>query len=965
MQVRKLLLLCFAVISSLGFSQFKFNEYSCANVGTVVDPLGVGYETSPDWIELINTSAVPQNLDQWSISLDRHGNSYFQMTLFNNQHITVDSFGLQVIYLCTHNKEAAGTIGTQTVDIHASFQLNQTQNPVLYLFHSLGTNPVDSVVIKRNLPGNAWGKPNSDSAAYYSDTTSGGVGFGLDAWRLYKVGSPGVKNKNNKHAVNTPLPNNYYLDYAPTPKLVTKPGYYNGNPLTVTITDTTAAVMMNTITDGMINIKDSLEIFATSDCTNPLTYSAGVVFPLANNVADVGQHTGPFTIPYYGSAPPSPLPNLVGVVVRAVMHDQSVYPMYMDGFEAYGAYILDSTYHMGATCFCMDTVGLFTSPPAPQASDTAGRPGKLSTIFCYIDKTTKKQVFHNQGQALVNRIDFLNTPTTAKRQWQFQFRAEDEYGYSYTNQYPFFTDQSLGITNRPDFPELIFRSGAEDNFLKGGYNAVSGRGATHLRDFFNHTLTLRHKLDFESSHYTPTYLFINGINRGIYYIKEPIDTTYTNYYFNYKQANIIATDLIPTTTTQQITALAGNMTQWNAFYTWVMSNSTKVHIPAIYQRIGDSLDIQSFWDYNFYNMFSVNTDFIKRQSLWWKGTRIDTSDHSVRKWRFGLSNTDLTWDSKNNSIGLNNSPTNSPCDYISAFGPAASATHPLMPLFTKLMTNDTFSSGFFARYQDLINTSYSCDTLTAHLAYVKSLLKADIPSQVYWNVATNLGSISGDTTKLWNTLVDSMNSFILQRCSLALQNLTTGNCNHTYDGPYNLCINVQPSNAGYVNFNTLSLHNFTWNGSYIDSITYHAFAVPDSNYVFDHWETPFTVNPRNTNDSITFFVNQNACLTAVFALKPPYETTGTPMLPQAFSPNGDGTNDVLNIYGIANATSYSFEIYNRWGEQLFHSTDKTKGWDGTYPNNGTPAAVGVYAYRYDIVINGKTYIKNGSITLLR
>jgi gliding motility-associated-like protein len=207
-----------------------------------------------------------------------------------------------------------------------------------------------------------------------------------------------------------------------------------------------------------------------------------------------------------------------------------------------------------------------------------------------------------------------------------------------------------------------------------------------------------------------------------------------------------------------------------------------------------------------------------------------------------------------------------------------------------------------------------------------------------------------------------VNTFILQRCSLALQSMAT-TCLFG-DGPYNLCIDVQPANTGNVNFNTLSLTSYTWNGNYIDSVTYHANAVPDSNYVFDHWETPYSVSPSNTSDSITFMVNKNACLTAVFKLKPSYETYGTPMLPGAFSPNGDGNNDVLNLYGIANASYYSLEVYNRWGEQLFHSNDKTKGWDGTYPD-GTPAAVGVYAYRYDVIINSKTYVKNGSITLLR
>lgn len=950
MRLKNLLLLFFAVISSLGFSQFKFNEYSFANVGAVIDPLGTGYEKSPDWIELINTSSTKQTLSGWYISQNIHASNGFQIPLDSSLLIKVDSFGVQVILLCTHNKTTVGTIGTQTINIHANFQLNQCQNPVLYLFQVGVGNPVDSIHIKRNKPDHSWGKPNSDSAAFYPDTVN--TGFGLNAWRLYAKASPGLKNPNNKHYYNTNPPLNYYLDYAPTPKFMTKPGYFNSSA-TLTITDTTS--------QSPTLYKDSLEIFATTDCTNPLTYSVGTVFPLANNVTDVGHQTGIISIPYWGSAAPVPPPNLVGVVVRAIIHDQTTYrPNYLDGFEAYGAYILDSTYHIGVTCVCLDTTALFITPP--QINDTSGTPGKAAAIFCYVDNTTKKQVFHNQGQGLVNRIDFLNN-FSPKRQWQFQFRAEDEYGYNYTNKYGFFTDQSLGKTARADFPELIFRSSAEDNFLKGGSGSTTRHGATHLRDFFNHTLTLRHKLDFESSHYVPTYLFINGINRGIYFIKEPIDTTYTKYYYNYAQADIIANDLAPTTTNAQIKALAGKLSDWSNFYAYVMNTGFNVQVPANYKYISDTLDIKSFWDYNFYNMYSVNADFIRRQALWWKG--LDSSHSSSGKWRFGLSNTDITWGSNYNYTGLPNySPTNAPCDYVSAFGPAANNLYPLIPLFYKLLNNDTFRSGFFARYQDLINTSYTCDTLIAHLAYVQSLLKPDMRSQVWWNVASGTGCASCDSVKFWTAMVDSMKVFIMARCTSALQSLSSGNCNNNFGGPYNLCIDVSPVNSGYVNFNSLSLHNFVWNGKYLDSINYHAYAVPDSNYVFDHWQTPFPVKPNINTDSITFHVTQNACLTAVFKLRPAYETTGTPMLPQAFSPNGDGNNDVLNVYGIENATSYAFDIYNRWGEQLFHSTDKAKGWDGTYPS-GTPAAVGVYAYRYNIIIHGKTYIKNGNVTLLK
>ena len=961
MNVRKLLLLCFAVISSLGYSQFKFNEYCCANVGNVIDPLGVGYQTSPDWVELMNTTTTTQSLFGWAVGTDRTGSNSFVITTYSSTPIKIDSFGLQVIFLCTHGKQAPGTIGTQTVDLHANFQLNQTQNPVLYLFKPVGQALVlaDSVAIKRNKPDHSWGKPNSDSAAYYTDTTTGGKGFGLNAWRLYPVASPGKKNPNNKGVPwggTPPNPPFYYLDYAPTPKLVTPPGHYSsGAPLTITVKDTTAPVYI--IESGIkINIKDSLETFATTDCTNPLTFSQGQIIPTTLNVYDLGPLSptgtkGQIPIPYYNSGAPTPNPTLVGVVLRVVMHDISVlHPNYLDGFEAYGAYVLDSTYHMGYSCFCIDTAKLFTPSPT-QILDTAGTTGDNASIFCYVSNTTTKQVFQNQGQALVNRIDFLNN-FNPKAQWQFQFRAEDEYGYNYSNKYAFFTNQSLGSTSRADFPELVFRSSAEDNFLKGGTGGISMHGANHLRDFFNHTITLRHKLNFESSHYVPTYLFINGINRGIYYIKEPIDTTYTKYYYNYTHADIIASDIVPTlpVATHSLTVLSGKLTDWNNFYNWAMGPGFNVHVPALYQIFADDFDIQSFCDYNFYNMFSVNSNFVNKQALWWKGR--DSIANTSSKWRFGLTNTDETWGLQPYSL-----TQNTPCDYMSV-GPGANNQYPLIPLLIKLLTNDTFKSSFYSRYQDLLNTSYSCDSLTAHLSYVQSLLKADIPSHSYWNVG-------GDSVKYWIAMVDTMNAFIMQQCSTALPNMAASAC-LSADGPYNVCINVQPVNSGTVKLNTIPpFTSYPVNNlQYTDSFYCHANAIPDSNYVFDHWETPYTVNLSTINDSIAFYVTQSACLTAVFKLKPPYETTGTPMLPEAFSPNGDGINDTLNVYGIANATSYSFYIYNRWGEQLFYSNKKEQGWSGTYPS-GVPAQVGVYAYRYDIVMNGKTYVKNGSVTLLR
>lgn len=86
-------------------------------------------------------------------------------------------------------------------------------------------------------------------------------------------------------------------------------------------------------------------------------------------------------------------------------------------------------------------------------------------------------------------------------------------------------------------------------------------------------------------------------------------------------------------------------------------------------------------------------------------------------------------------------------------------------------------------------------------------------------------------------------------------------------------------------------------------------------------------------------------------------------VPNAFSPNGDGVNDVLNVT-ILNLKKYQLFIYNRFGENVFQTTDIFNNWDGKYKNKDV--SIGVYYY----VIMGKTVgnkdVKyTGSVTLIR
>jgi gliding motility-associated-like protein len=86
-------------------------------------------------------------------------------------------------------------------------------------------------------------------------------------------------------------------------------------------------------------------------------------------------------------------------------------------------------------------------------------------------------------------------------------------------------------------------------------------------------------------------------------------------------------------------------------------------------------------------------------------------------------------------------------------------------------------------------------------------------------------------------------------------------------------------------------------------------------------------------------------------------------VPNVFTPNADGKNDILYAYSNY-IDKLEMRIFNQWGQQVELINDPHKGWDGKY--KGTPQPVGVYIYTLKAVMtDGRTIQLKGSITLLR
>jgi gliding motility-associated-like protein len=92
-----------------------------------------------------------------------------------------------------------------------------------------------------------------------------------------------------------------------------------------------------------------------------------------------------------------------------------------------------------------------------------------------------------------------------------------------------------------------------------------------------------------------------------------------------------------------------------------------------------------------------------------------------------------------------------------------------------------------------------------------------------------------------------------------------------------------------------------------------------------------------------------------------------PVIPNAFSPNGDGVNDDFGVkLKYCDVQILEFTVYSRWGELMFQAQETTDRWDGT-TLNGTEAPSDVYVYvtRYRVGDEAGEKSEKGDVALLR
>jgi gliding motility-associated-like protein len=151
----------------------------------------------------------------------------------------------------------------------------------------------------------------------------------------------------------------------------------------------------------------------------------------------------------------------------------------------------------------------------------------------------------------------------------------------------------------------------------------------------------------------------------------------------------------------------------------------------------------------------------------------------------------------------------------------------------------------------------------------------------------------------------------------------------------------------------------------------HAIGTPaNASYTWNPatgLNNPFIADPVTAlREDITYSVtvtDENGCTaTDDKAIK----VFGNPevYVPNSFTPNGDGRNDILKPLGFGLQQLVYFRIYNRYGQLVFQSNDLNTGWDGIYKGKAQPA--GTYTYMVKVInYRGWPVEQNGTTIIIR
>jgi gliding motility-associated-like protein len=254
------------------------------------------------------------------------------------------------------------------------------------------------------------------------------------------------------------------------------------------------------------------------------------------------------------------------------------------------------------------------------------------------------------------------------------------------------------------------------------------------------------------------------------------------------------------------------------------------------------------------------------------------------------------------------------------------------------------------QYIDTLAGASGCDSIQRTLNLIISPLKRDTINRTICQ-----GSLYPFGSKTYGSSGVYRDTLSTLTCdSITVLNLTV-----TPALPIKIITNLTEVNKGdIVQLNTVSSAPYLW----ISTATISNKNIQDPTAVINDpsWIYLYATSNCPSVDSVFISVRGDS----IIILPPPCNDSYIRM-PNAFTPNHDGQNDVFKVIA-KNIRLESFQIYDRWGQMVFQTSDMNAGWDGNF--QGQPMSIGNYVYwltYYDCNHVSTPEIIKGNIILIR
>ena len=880
------------LIGSQVKGQVVINEVSASNMATVQDNFGE-YE---DWVELYNAGAAQVDLNGWYLS-DKQGNPLKWQ--FPGSAI-IPAGGYFMVWCSALDQLGPG-------GAHPNFKLKQSTDEWVVLSDASGNLVDDFELLDNTQLGHSWGR-----------TTNGAA-----TWSLFTTPTPNGANAGS-------VPN-----YVPTPQMAPAAGFYNAaQSVTLSCADPNAT------------------IYYTLNGDEPSAAST--------------QYTGPINVAQT-------------TVIRAIaINGASGAP---NSFFETNTYFINDNHTIAVLSICGD-----------QVDDLLN--GTQQTPTGHMEYFGEDQLLRDEGQGEYNKH---GNDSWAYDQRGFDFIMRDQHGYNDAMHYPMFRTK-----NRDEFQRLIIKAAANDNYpfedgahIRDAYIAALSHEAelkvdertyepciVYLNGQYWGVYEYREKYDDKD--FTRHYYQQDEFNLQFLKTWGGTWAEYGGVQAENDWDALVQYIMNNNMGTPANFAYVDSLYNWESLLDYVILNGYVVAADWLnwntaWWRGMDPNGQKKRWRYTLWDMDATFGHYINYTGVPNTGPSADPCDPEILGDPGGQGhipilnkliseNQDVRDYYVNRYIDLSN--TVFQCDHMHSFLDSLIALiDPEMQrhctrwngVYTDWQANvqdlkdfiddrcAEVTTGLTSCYQLTGPHEVTFDVFPPNSGEIKinSVFPSNYPhvGNYYGNITTDLearaaagwafGYWTIDNDTILPSLTDSIVYLTIDTTDLIIAHFIPP---ITHD----VVLDVEPDGAADILFMNQVYTTFPQLVSVPEGVAIQAQVLPKPYFDWLNWETenaPILAPYSGLDEQIELsFFTTDTVIAHLEAQPHAY------YVPNSFSPNGDGYNDEWIPLGSAvDVDDFSLQVFDRWGEVVFQSTDWTTGWDGSY--NGSTVPIGVYAYR--------------------